>query len=320
MLRGLAKLSNVLALTALTGITSLLPLAPLGCGGGGGGAGAKEASIPGPLDIPVPPAPRDAAASPAMAAPTPPPAASSAIAEPPLVELTHESLTITPAIQAIVDAKDRTDADRKVDAGRHPAELLAFVGAPAGGKVAELGAGGGYTSELFAREVGSRGKVYGQNSKFLLERYAEKPWSERLKKPVMKNVVRLDRDFDDPFPGDVKNLDAVVINLFYHDTFWMNVDRAKMNAAIFAALKKGGVYVVIDHSGRPGTGATEAQSLHRIDERVVRSEVEKAGFKLVSDATFLRNPSDSRDWNASPMAAGEKRGTSDRFALKFVKP
>jgi len=34
----------------------------------------------------------------------------------------------------------------------------------------------------------------------------------------------------------------------------------------------------------------------------------------------LRNPNDTRDWNDSPKEAGERRGTSDRFVLKFEKP
>lgn len=222
--------------------------------------------------------------------------------------------------RAAIGAPDRSADDRALDAGRHPTELLAFIGAKPGLRVAELGAGGGYTTELLARAVAPGGVVYGQNNRFILDRFAEKPWSERLSKPVMKNVMRVDREFDAPLPPDAKNLDAVVMVLFYHDTVWMKTDRARMNRAIFSALKPGGVYVVVDHSGRAGTGATETQSLHRIEERVVRQEVEGAGFHLVGEADFLRNPADPRDWNASPRVAAERRGTSDRFVLKFAKP
>jgi predicted methyltransferase len=187
-------------------------------------------------------------------------------------------------------------------------------------RVAEITAGFGYTTELLARIVGPEGKVYAQNSRFILEKFAEKGWSERLAKPVNKNVVRVDRELDDPLPPDATELDAVINVLFYHDTFWMKTDRARMNSAIFAALKRGGVYGIVDHSGRPRTGASEVQSLHRVEEKVVREEIEKAGFKLAAESAVLRNPNDSMDWNASPRAAGEKRGTSDRFVLKFVKP
>jgi predicted methyltransferase len=223
------------------------------------------------------------------------------------------------AYAALVAAPDRSDDDRKLDAGRHPAELLAFVGAAPGARVAELAAGSGYTTELLARAVGSAGHVYAQNSRWILERFAEKPFSARLEKPVMANVTRLDRDFESPFPDDVRELDAVVDVLFYHDTFWLGVDRDAMNRAVFAALKPGGVYVVIDHSGRAGTGDTEVKTLHRVEEQLVRDEILRAGFKLLEEGAFLKNPEDARDWSASPREAGELRGTSDRFALKFVK-
>ncbi|HZO08453.1 MAG TPA: SAM-dependent methyltransferase [Myxococcota bacterium] len=221
---------------------------------------------------------------------------------------------------AVVAAPDRSVADRALDAGRFPAETLAFFGIRPGMRVAELGAGGGYTTELLARMVGPTGRVYGQNPKLVLERFAEKPWSERLAKPVNARVVRVDREFEDPFPPEARDLDAVLIVLFYHDTVWLETDRARMNASVFAALKRGGIYGVIDHSARPGTGTSDAKSLHRIEESVLKSEIQKAGFVLDAEAEFMRNPADARDWNASPTAAGERRGTTDRFVLKFRKP
>jgi predicted methyltransferase len=227
---------------------------------------------------------------------------------------------IPPIIRDVVDSPDRADADRALDAGRHPAEMLAFFGIAPGMKVAELGAGGGYTSELLARTVGPTGVVYGQNNTLIIERFAQVPWSTRLEKPVMQPVRRVDREFDDPLPPEARNLDAVLMILFYHDTVWMGADRARMNRAVFDALKPGGVYGIVDHSGRPGSATSEVKTLHRIDEQVARDEIEAAGFRLVSEATFLRNPADPRDWNDSPSAAAGRRGTSDRFVLRFVKP
>jgi predicted methyltransferase len=230
------------------------------------------------------------------------------------------AVTVPDAIRAIVDAPDRSADDRALDGGRHPGEMLAFFGVAPGMKVAELGVGGGYTAELLARAVGPSGVVYAQNSKFILDRFAEKPWTERLAKPILKNVVRADREFEDPLPPEAQNLDMVFIVLFYHDTVWFKTDRSKMNAAIFKALRPGGTYAIIDHSGRPGTGMTETETLHRIEEKALREEVEKAGFRLAGEAAFLRNPADARDWSDSPRVAAERRGTSDRFVLKFVKP
>jgi predicted methyltransferase len=224
------------------------------------------------------------------------------------------------AIHAAVAAADRSVEDRALDAGRKPAEMLAFFGVAPNMRVAEIQAGSGYTAELLGRVVGPSGQVFAQNNRFVLAKYAEKPWSARLGKPVNQSIVRVDRELDDPLPPEAKDLDLVIDVLFYHDTVWMKTDRAKMNASIFAALKHGGAYVVIDHSGRAGSGVSETQTLHRIEEAVVREELERAGFKLTAEGGFLRNPQDTRDWNAAPTAAAERRGTSDRFALKLVKP
>jgi predicted methyltransferase len=222
--------------------------------------------------------------------------------------------------EAIVAAPDRTEADRKLDPGRKPAALLAFLDVKPGMKVAEIFAGGGYTTELLARAVGPTGVVYGQNTRSILERFAERPWSGRLARPVNHNVVRVDRELDDPLPPEARDLDLVVSNIVYHDSVWLGADRARMNGAIFAALRGGGHYVVCDSSAKPGTGTEAARTLHRIDEAVVKSEVTAAGFQLEREGDFLRNPADARDWNSSPGAAGARRGTSDRFCLSFRKP
>lgn len=226
-----------------------------------------------------------------------------------------------PDYAALVAAPDRTEDDKKLDPGRSPAQLLAFLGVKPGMKVGELVAGRGYTTELLARAVSPGGTVYAENPPFALQKFVGKPWGERLERPVNKDVVRCDRDLEDPFPPEVKDLDLVVTYANYHDAVGLfKTNTAKMNAAVFAALKPGGRYAVIDSSARPGTGAADVETLHRIDEAYVKKDVEAAGFKLERSDDFMRNPNDPRDWNASPNAAGEKRGTSDRFALLFVKP
>ena len=221
--------------------------------------------------------------------------------------------------QRVVAAADRSAGDRALDAGRKPAELLAFLGVRPGMKVADLAAGRGYTTELLARMVGDTGTVYGQNTKFILG-FAEPEWSERLTRPVMKNVVRIDSELDAPLPPNVKDLDLVALVLFYHDTVWMKTDRPRMNKNIFGALKSGGIFGVVDHSAKVGEGLTVTQSLHRIEESVLKAEIEQAGFVLDGEADFLRVPDDARDWSASPRTAGERRGHSDRFVLRFRKP
>jgi predicted methyltransferase len=260
--------------------------------------------------------------------PPPPVPAPELIAEPPEREPESELEAapaagqpgVTGAVRAAVDATDRSEDDRVLDPQRQPDRLLSFFGIAPGMRVAELGAGGGYTTELLARVVGPAGRVYGQNNKFVLERFAAGPWGERLKKPALANVTRVDTEFDAPLPDDARNLDAVLVVLFYHDTVWFGADRKKMNTAVHRALKPGGVYGIVDHSARPGEGLSQTKTLHRIEEAALTKEVQEAGFVLEASADFLRNPEDSRDWNASPSAAAERRGMSDRFVLRFKKP
>jgi predicted methyltransferase len=219
--------------------------------------------------------------------------------------------------QAIVDAADRTAADREEDASRKPAELLRFLGVGPGMKVADLGAGGGYLTELLARAVGPEGVVYGQNNKVTIEKFVSKSWPERLARPVNAKVVRVDRELDDPLPPEAKDLDLVTIGFLYHDAVWMKTDMDKMNRAVFAALKPGGAYVILDHAADEGAGTTVAEKLHRIEKQVVIDQVTGAGFKLDGEGTFLANPQDPRDTNVFDEKI---RGKTDRFVLRFVKP
>jgi predicted methyltransferase len=227
---------------------------------------------------------------------------------------------IPPAIAAAVNAPDRSPEDRALDAGRKPAAVLAFFKVAPGQHILELFAGGGYTSELLQRTIGPTGTLYAQNTKEILEKFARAPWTARAAKPVMAKTVSVEQPIDDPVPPGVHDLDAVITVLNYHDTVNMKADRAKMNKAIFDALRPGGIYGIVDHSATAGSGTSATDTFHRIDEDVVKREVLAAGFVLDGESDVLRNPADTRDWNDSPKSAGAKRGTSDRFVLRFVKP
>jgi predicted methyltransferase len=256
------------------------------------------------------PAPEPTAAT---APPPPPPPA-----EPAIPPYTPGS-DVPDAIRSAVTASDRTEADRALDAGRKPAEVLAFFKVAPGQKVAELFAAGGYTTELIARVVGDSGKVYAENPKLVMERVGG-PLKDRASKPGMGNIVVVEQPAEMPFPPEAKNLDAVICVLNYHDFVWLNTDLAKLNKAVFAALKPGGVYGIVDHAAAKGSGTRDVKTLHRIDEDSVKHDILAAGFKLDGESDVLANSSDPHDWNASPSAAADKRGTSDRFTLRFVKP
>ncbi|HUQ74121.1 MAG TPA: hypothetical protein VM183_05285, partial [Burkholderiales bacterium] len=226
--------------------------------------------------------------------------------------------------------------DRTNDVRRKPELVLAFIGVRPGMTVLDVSAGGGYTTELMARAVGPTGKVYGQSTppdparaKPAAPEAGSPPpdarprptsaqrLAERAKNPAVSNIVPVVRRFEDPAPPELaaNAFDLVTLMFNYHDFGFMGVDRAQMNRAIFAALKPGGIYVVADHSGRPGTGISESGTLHRVEEAFVRREIEAAGFRLVGQGDFLRNPADPRDRNTP-----EPPMPKDEFVLKFVKP
>jgi predicted methyltransferase len=220
-------------------------------------------------------------------------------------------------IQTILNAPDRTDADRDNDKRRKAAQMLAFLGVRPGMRALDLGAGPGYTTELLARSVGPSGRVHAQNTDYWLKNLVKGRFDVRMKSAAMANVVPHVAEFDNPIPPAVPpgSLDLVTFMFNYHDLGWVGTDRARMNRAVFDALKRGGHYIVADHSGRPGTGIGESKTLHRVEEALVRKEVEAAGFKLVEEAGFLRNPADPRDKTVFKPAQ-----PNDEFVLKFVKP
>jgi predicted methyltransferase len=210
---------------------------------------------------------------------------------------------------AIIAAPDRSEADRQTDQRRDPVKLLAFTGITPGMTVLDMGAGAGYSTELVARAAGSAGKVYAQDNA------RRDRFEARAQSPAMANVTYLVRPFDEPVPPDLRNLDMITFFFAYHDTVHMGVDRARMNKQLFDALKPGGVLILADHAARDGAGTSVTNTLHRIEESSVKAELGAAGFKLVEQADFLRNPADPRDAAVfrSPIKV-------DEFVLKFQRP
>ena len=221
-------------------------------------------------------------------------------------------------IATVIASPDRRPADLTNDVRRKPAQMLAFIGVRPGMTALDLSAGGGYTSELLARSAGPTGRVYSQ----VAPRNGSAPpsfatLSERAKNLTGGTIVPVLLPYDQLVAAEVPSgtLDVATLMFNYHDLGQMGVDRAAMNRSVFDALRPGGVYVIADHSGRPGTGISESGTLHRIEADFLRKEVEAAGFRYVGEADFLRNPADPRD--RETPAGGQPK---DEFVLKFVKP
>jgi predicted methyltransferase len=215
---------------------------------------------------------------------------------------------------AVLAAPDRSDADRANDKRRHAIELLTFTGAKPGMKVLDMGAGGGYSTEIVARAIAPNGTVYAQISPDANER-AAKTLQERMQTPAMRSATLLARSYNDPVPPEAQGLDLITFFFAYHDVPCMDVDRAVMNRKMFDALKSGGYLIVADHAAKDGVGTSACKTLHRIEESVLRKEIETAGFKLVAEGDFLRHPEDMRDVTVTKAPT-----PVDEFVLKFQKP
>lgn len=227
--------------------------------------------------------------------------------------------TVSDAVKAAVADTARPAADKERDANRKPAEVVAFSGMKAGDVVADINPGGGYFTRIFSKTVGAKGKVYAVVSDAMLAKRPEA--ADGIKaiagdKTYGGNVELVVADF-----ANLKTampLDIAWTSLNYHDfknrggSFTEN-----MNKAVFAALKPGGVYIVIDHAAAKGADANVTEKLHRVDPEVVKKEVMAAGFKLEAESNLLAHAEDN---HTSPVFDGAIRGKTDQFVFKFRKP
>ena len=210
---------------------------------------------------------------------------------------------------ALLESPIRTERDRQADARRKPLELLKLAQVTPGMTVLDIASGGGYTAQIFALAVGSKGKVWAQIAKpspALETRLAEHPQA---------NLQVLARPLEDLFSAELPRVDRATLIFSYHDIVNTPTERSKMNTAIFNALKPGGFLIVMDHAATAGTGVSQTSTLHRIDQQVVIAELTSVGFKLDGQSEAWKNPADAHEQHSSKMEI-----PTDRFALRFVRP
>ena len=223
------------------------------------------------------------------------------------------SLVSVRASAAMVDSR-RPEADRARDELRQTRAMLEFTGLRPGMAVADIRPEEGFFTRLFSVMVGDQGRVYA----FVPNQTAarENAFGDTLATDY-PNVTRLtgkleEMAFDRP-------LDVVFMGEEYHDFAIprFGVDVAAMNAAVFAALKPGGLYVILDHQAADGAGISVAGTLHRIEAAELRRQVEAAGFVFDGETNAVRTPSDDHTLSVFDASI---RGRSDRFVYRFRKP
>ena len=225
------------------------------------------------------------------------------------------------AIAAAVADPGRPAADVQRDANRRPAETLGFLGVRAGDKVADYAAGSGYFTRLLAAMVGTTGHVYASVPTPLFQ-FPNIVTGIADTQAYAATHANVSVTFASPIDAAryPEKLDLFWIAQNYHDLhdkFMGPVDMRAFNRAVYAALKPGGYYVVLDHVAAPGSRADVTDELHRIEPSVVRREVEAVGFRFVGESRILANPAD-------PHTAGvfnaSIRGRTDQFMMKFKRP
>ena len=215
-------------------------------------------------------------------------------------------------IKRAVESPARSAEQRARDADRKPAETLMLAEIAEGERVIELASFGHYYTTMLVEAVGRTGQVY----------MIDMPWTDRFGgegarafDAAHENATYTQVNYNQA--NLPQNVDAVLNVLFYHDLTRDQVDTADMNRRIFAALKPGGIYLVIDHKAEDGSGWRDAETLHRIDPATIRTEVTAAGFQLAQDSNLLANPADNRK---ESMRAPAIRGKTDQAVLVFRKP
>jgi len=223
-----------------------------------------------------------------------------------------------PAIATAVADPSRPASDRDRDAERKPAEMLAFAGVKPGMVVIDMLPGGGYFTRLFSDVVGPTGKVIAYVPDEMLAGHPKALDGAKAlaADPAHKNVEAL----HDPAlaPGPANIADVVWTSQNYHDLHnIVGLDVVAFNKVLFGSIRPGGVYIVLDHSAPAGSGLADTATLHRIDEAIVRKEVEAAGFVFDGESKLLANPADTRTLKVFDPSI---RGHTDQFILRFRKP
>ena len=234
----------------------------------------------------------------------------------------HHGMHVPAYIRAAVDDSTRPDKDRMRDADRKPAEVLTFAGIKPGMKVGELFPAQGYYTRLLCRVVGDSGHVYGVNFNMTMPPPPPgAPARPRMQMPAPAPLGCNNVTNDTQNAGELNltsGLDVVWTTENYHDfhnAMLGSPDMKQFDMAIFNALKPGGEFIVEDHAAEAGSGARDTNTLHRIDPKLVRQEVESVGFKFVGESPVLANPADQHTDKVFTMV-----DKTDRFLFKFRKP
>ena len=239
-----------------------------------------------------------------------------------LISLSAHADTQMPAGLAAALADPRRPAEQvSLDAARKPAQLIAFARLKRGDKVADFMPGNAYFTRIMSDVVGNTGHVYAFLPTEQLANCSpqEVAGTRLLEHDAGYANVSVLSDATANFRAP-ESLDVIWTAQNYHDlhdAFMGPADVAALNKRFFDALKPGGIYLVIDHVAEAGSGLRDTESLHRIDPKRLRREIEAAGFVFDAQSNVLRNRTDD---HKSSVFDARVRGRTDQVVYRFRKP
>lgn len=237
------------------------------------------------------------------------------------VALPLQAADVPAHIAAAIAAPERSDKDRERDAREKPAEFMAFAGIRPGMRVADVLGGGGYWSELIYRAVGPGGSVTLLNNAPYFN-FAREDQKARFADGRLSGITRRVVESCDLKLGK-EQYDLVLMFMSYHDIHWVNeaggwpaIDAGNFLDQLHAALKPGGVLLVVDNAAAAGTGSSSVNALHRIEEAFAKRDIEAHGFELKTTWDAYRNPDDDYTKLVFDPAV---RGKTDRFVHSYKR-
>ncbi|MDX1498743.1 MAG: hypothetical protein R3176_02525 [Woeseiaceae bacterium] len=222
-------------------------------------------------------------------------------------------------VQAALAAEGRPEADRVRDDNRMPLETLKFFGLKDNMRVVELLPGGGWYTRVLAPVLAENGQLYvAIGTGGIVE-------DGLLDEPGFGDVVVLDSGDNfrrvsrgvyavDEFDLGVDGVDMVLTFRNMHN--FPRESRDRINKAVFAALKPGGVYGVVDHTRRH-MEPDNPENRRRLDPVLVIEELVELGFEFEGYSDLHYRADDELEYEVGRRSVS---GNTDRFTLRFVKP
>lgn len=231
----------------------------------------------------------------------------------------HAATEIDEKVKTALAEDSRPEADRERDRNRRPLQTLKFFGMQDDMRVLELLPGGGWYTRVLAPLLAENGKLYvALGAGRIRETLLDQPGFEQVRSLDTSDNLRRDQErrvyVVDDFDFGITKLDMVVTFRNLH-----NFDpdsRATINREVFKALKRGGLYGVIDHTRRH-MEADDNENRRRIDPVLVIKELLEQGFEFVGYSDLHFRADDELEYEVGRRSVS---GNTDRFTLLFRKP